>query len=827
MTEQKKLEKIKLFLDKEDYGNAITLLEKYVQENSEEATYYWYLGLAYLLKGCNEEAQNIWLSLFLQGNLEDIENLTFELIVFLEFQIKESLKNNKLENAKIMYEAIEAIDPDYQNIELLNSLVESLVGLALSLSSNDHKEMAVEVLLEILKLSPEHSMSWYYLALNYYDLSWYSESKEASFKAIKMKNLSTENLYILNSILKKIKGFLFTVEEYQQLIKEYPTSINIHYNLGNFYYQKGEINEAIKFYKIAIGLFPASHRVPIFYRMGAAYEAINNQDLSAFYYGYFAYSKRQYQSAISYFEKFLSSQEGDIVSYTALANCYMSINQPLSAIALIEKALILFPNSLSLKRLNQIILPIIYKNTEEIELYRQRFCKLLNKLIEETNSKLGDTKEEQSVIDSLQVATNFYLSYQGQNDVDIHRNYGNYIDKIVKRIYPQWCQITNLNQIFSRKKIIRVGYLSLHLHGLGKFYLGWIKYINKNKFETFIYDISGYDKDKKDNQFKYRENFQAYGDHIKFITGEIDEICTNIIADNLDILIFPEIGLDTKMIPLSCLRLAPIQCTTWAHPITSGSPTIDYFLSSNLMEPKSGDEHYSETLVRLPNLGFSIEHPDLISSNKKRSDFMIADDTIVYFCSQTLFKYLPQYDYIFPSIAQHNELAQFVFLDSYLGPVITNSFKKRIISAFVKFDLDYEKYCLFLPRQSSEDYIRLNQLSDIFLDSFSWSGGISTIDAIACSVPVVTCPGEMMRSRHSYGILNMIGVTETIAETEAEYIEIAVRLGLDYEWRQTVRDKITANKHRLFNDQECIKGLEKFFEETVYNHSQTSLATEI
>ena len=83
-----------------------------------------------------------------------------------------------------------------------------------------------------------------------------------------------------------------------------------------------------------------------------------------------------------------------------------------------------------------------------------------------------------------------------------------------------------------------------------------------------------------------------------------------------------------------------------------------------------------------------------------------------------------------------------------------------------------------------------------------------------------------MRARQSYVMLQMIGVTETIAETEAEYIQIAVRLGLDREWRQTVRDKITANKSRLFNDQECIKGLETFFEEVVQKHSKINLLSE-
>jgi predicted O-linked N-acetylglucosamine transferase (SPINDLY family) len=201
--------------------------------------------------------------------------------------------------------------------------------------------------------------------------------------------------------------------------------------------------------------------------------------------------------------------------------------------------------------------------------------------------------------------------------------------------------------------------------------------------------------------------------------------------------------------------------------------------------------------------------------NKKRSDFQLCENSIVYLCCQALFKYLPQHDYIFPSVAQQNKLVQFVFIDSFLGPVITNSFKQRMDKAFAQFNLNYEDYCIFFNPLSLDDYLILNHLADVFLDTFGWSGGITTKDAISCGLPIVTCPGKMIRARQSYGMLHMIGVTETIAESEAEYIKIAVRLGLDHEWRQAVRDKMTNNKHRLFNDKECIKALESFFQEAI------------
>ena len=47
MNEQQKIEEVKLFLDRENHENAITVLENCIEENSEELIYYWYLGLVY------------------------------------------------------------------------------------------------------------------------------------------------------------------------------------------------------------------------------------------------------------------------------------------------------------------------------------------------------------------------------------------------------------------------------------------------------------------------------------------------------------------------------------------------------------------------------------------------------------------------------------------------------------------------------------------------------------------------------------------------------------------------------------------------------------
>ncbi|HEY9601665.1 MAG TPA: O-linked N-acetylglucosamine transferase, SPINDLY family protein, partial [Allocoleopsis sp.] len=152
--------------------------------------------------------------------------------------------------------------------------------------------------------------------------------------------------------------------------------------------------------------------------------------------------------------------------------------------------------------------------------------------------------------------------------------------------------------------------------------------------------------------------------------------------------------------------------------------------------------------------------------------------------------------------------AQFVFLR---GRLLQARFKR----AFAAAGLNSEDYCVFLTIPERLDYLMINLLSDVYLDTFTWSGGNTTLEALACNLPVVTCPGEFMRGRHSYSFLKMIGVTDTIAQNEAEYIEIAVKLGLDTAWRRNIAKQISENHNRLFDDKDCVAGLEAFYKRVV------------
>ena len=546
------------------------------------------------------------------------------------------------------------------------------------------------------------------------------------------------------------------------------------------------------------------------------------------------YRQGRYEEAIEKYQKFLEIQTGDAELYFNLSECFRYLHrieeaihtlqegircyqtnaklhfyliQRLQesgkiqeAISAAETASNILQNEYVFKILNNLIVPIVYNTAEEISFHRQRFVQGLENLIQQTS--LETPKEKTNALRGISCVTNFYLVYQAHNDRDLQRQYGNLLHQITAANYPKWVEPLSLPPLQENQKI-RVGYISAYLHAYSGTYwlLGWLRHCNRQNFEIYCY-YTGNDPDIITQQF------QQYSDVFHHIPGNLEAVSQQILDDRLHILVFPEIGMDAPTIPIASLRLAPVQCTAWGHPVTSGLPTIDYYLSSELMEPENAQEHYTETLIRLPNLAIAYPKPDIPALTKTRSDFALRDDAVVYLCCQAPFKYLPQHDFIFTEIARHVPQAQFVFIRA-------DNLKPRLLKAFAAAGLKCEDYCVFLPFQARFDYLMLNLLCDVYLDSFGFSGGNTTLDAIACNLPIVTCPGEFMRGRLSYAMLTRLGLSETIAQDEAEYIDIAVRLGLEPVWRDRIVQYTAEHHDCLYNDTTCVAVLEEFYQRVV------------
>jgi len=242
---------------------------------------------------------------------------------------------------------------------------------------------------------------------------------------------------------------------------------------------------------------------------------------------------------------------------------------------------------------------------------------------------------------------------------------------------------------------------------------------------------------------------------------------------------------------------------------------MDYFLSSDLMEPPEAQSYYTEKLVRLPNLSIYYEPVAGEPVSVTREELGLRPGATVFWSAQSLFKYQPQYDDVFVKIARAVGDCQFVFLRHFGAPRVTQIIRERLDRAFAAAGRKADDYCVFLNRLSQEKFVAAAGVCDVFLDSIGWSGCNSALESLPHNLPIVTMNGAFMRGRHSAAILRMMGVTDTIAATVDDYIAIAARLANAPAFRETIRQRIADNKHKIYRDRACITALEDFIENAV------------
>jgi protein O-GlcNAc transferase len=220
-------------------------------------------------------------------------------------------------------------------------------------------------------------------------------------------------------------------------------------------------------------------------------------------------------------------------------------------------------------------------------------------------------------------------------------------------------------------------------------------------------------------------------------------------------------------------------------------------------------------LIRLPNLSIYYEPPAIPPLAMSRAELGLRPTSTAYWCGQSLFKYLPEFDDVYPRIAREAGDCQFVFIEYQGARQITDLFLKRLDRAFALYGLRAADYCVMLPRLDMPQFIAAIGVCDVILDSIGWSGGNTTLEGLCHALPIVTLPGPLMRGRHTAGILTMMGVTETLAPTVDDYVAIAVRLARDVARRATIKERMGAQTERVYRDTAPIRTLEDFLENAV------------
>ena len=261
-----------------------------------------------------------------------------------------------------------------------------------------------------------------------------------------------------------------------------------------------------------------------------------------------------------------------------------------------------------------------------------------------------------------------------------------------------------------------------------------------------------------------------------------------------DALVYLDIGMEPFSYFLAHARLAPLQLTTWGHPVTPGLDTIDGFLSAEGLDPPGAEDDHTETLHRLAAPAFFFDRPDI--PRRGRTHFGLPETATLYVCPQTLFKLHPEFDRQIGAILDGDSQGRLVLLAGNLP-----SAKAALETRFARHLGGLTERISFLPALPRADFLGLLGCCDVMLDIPSFSGGNTTLEALAAGLPVITLPGAHLRSRLTAGLLTLAGLEQSIAASPEEYCRLAIDTAHD---GSALRAAIAAQAGMLYRRDQAI-----------------------
>jgi predicted O-linked N-acetylglucosamine transferase (SPINDLY family) len=242
--------------------------------------------------------------------------------------------------------------------------------------------------------------------------------------------------------------------------------------------------------------------------------------------------------------------------------------------------------------------------------------------------------------------------------------------------------------------------------------------------------------------------------------------------DRPDVMFYPELGMDPATCALAALRLAPLQVAGWGHPVTTGLPSIDLFMSGELLEGTGAERHYREKLIRLPGTGVCTDSAPVQS---RPWDGPARQGNCVRFalCQQPI-KFDPADDVLLTRVAKAVGPSEFWLAAPRKLNWATAKLRNRLAAAFSAEGLDPDAYLRVMPWLPHDQFADFLDDMDVFLDCPAFSGYTTAWQAIHRGIPIVTLEGEFLRQRLAAGLLRQIGLTDGIAATAGEYVQLAV-----------------------------------------------------
>jgi protein O-GlcNAc transferase len=630
-----------------------------------------------------------------------------------------------------------------------------------------------------------------------------AEEAEAAYRAaLRADPACASAAHNLGDVLEAQGRWAEAAQCYQQAIRHQPNFPEALNNLGALLIRAENYADAARHLSAAIRLRPDYAKAH--YHLARALRALGRRDeaqaalqqtvklnpaLAEGWHDLGLVRKEQgaAREAVAAFEESVRLNPALAEGYLNLGNIFYELGLADKSREYFEQAQAVRPSD-ALKVRSALSLPGCYDSREQMEEARSQLEADLDRLMAE-ELRIDDPNEEVAL-------TPFFLAYQGKNDVRLLSR--------VAELFLKACPALGYVAPHCREprpameaRRIEIGFISSYFgreHIINRSVSGMIAKLPRDHFRVTLLHLDG----------PCAEILGALrdSDRLVKVPFALAAARARIAAEKLDILFYTDLGLEPWTYFLSFARLARVQCTCGGHPVTSGVPNVDYYISSSLDEAPQAREHYREQLALLPHRPVCYYPAAVAELNKTRADFGLSDERRVYLCPMTPFKLHPETDELFGRILRADPAGEIVFVLNH-----QRELWQRLQARFARTIPDAAPRLRYLPFQSLPDFVALLRLADVILDTPAFNGGTTSLEALAVGTPMVTLPGEFFRQRATYGLYQLMGLLDCVARDADDYVRLALEIARNPERRAGIQQQILARNQILFGQETGIREL--------------------
>ncbi len=260
-------------------------------------------------------------------------------------------------------------------------------------------------------------------------------------------------------------------------------------------------------------------------------------------------------------------------------------------------------------------------------------------------------------------------------------------------------------------------------------------------------------------------------------------------------------------LPVFAWKPAPVQVSWLGYLASTGMPGMDFVLASQVSVPESHQQHFSEKVWYLPDTANCLTPPTPSARLALTPPPAIRNGYITFGSFQSLIKINDDVLTLWGQLFQALPQARLRFHSKQMNiPASREQFLQRL----GHHGIPPERVMIEGLIPSWEDYLATHSEVDIILDSFPYTGITTTCEALWMGVPTVTLAGNTMLARQGASLLTCAGLEEWIANTEEDYIALAVAHASDVtrlaQLRSGLRQKVLASP--LFDAPRFARNLE-------------------